>query len=636
MKNKLFPVAIMWVMLVVMCPVVKAGGESEGQRARNAEKLFLAKKYDKATLLYAQLVSSNPKNFKYNYRYGMCVLLTGKDKSKALPYLEAALQNPKTPEDVYYYIGRALHYTYRFDESIQALSEFRRIIGAKNAGRWNSALLLQMCNNAKQILDTSKFSLILNKSECPANSFYSFYSFENPNGKLLTMPDEMVKSSKSKKGERSNVFLSANGRVMYYSAINNENNSRDIYRSEKDVDDKWTTPTRLDISINTNEEELFPTCNSDGRILYFSSRGHNSTGGFDIFKTYYNTISKTWSNPENMGSPYNSPDDDFCFVASSEECAGYFTSQRETGLGSLTVYKVKFDKKEELPVAIHGKFTCIGYPKLRGVKLMVTCNGTGKTVADVMSDSANGTYSIELPGPGTYAFRVEAPGFKPHTEEVTYGEFSDRTYVQDIFLSRSISGLEDLAISNRRITDWGLIDESLTASGGLEDDMGIGLSDAAREVAKLSRSGEWHAGSGLDANGNPIKGADGQSGNTNGHTSGMNGEMNGGVHNGSNPNGSMHMNGLIYKVQIGAFQKNNRDIVKKQLEDKTDKTMLSSYDDSNWLRFYMGAESTYNSAQNLCETLRQAGFNDAFIVAFRDNKPVNLSTLTKSADAAND
>jgi hypothetical protein len=59
--------------------------------------------------------------------------------------------------------------------------------------------------------------------------------------------------------------------------------------------------------------------------------------------------------------------------------------------------------------------------------------------------------------------------------------------------------------------------------------------------------------------------------------------------------------------------------------------MLSSYDDLTWLRFFMGQEMNYDSAINLRETLRQAGFQDAFIVAFRGNRPIRLTDAVRVA-----
>lgn len=603
----------MLTVLFIKTGIVLGGGVSEAQRARTAEKYFVAKQFDKAAPLFAQLVSSNPKNYKYNYYYGICLLITGKDKNMAIPYLEAAMQNPKTPEDIYYYYGRACHLTYRFNESLASFVEYNSIIGPKNSPKWSIPQMLEMVNNAKKILDSSKLNTINERTECLAYDFYSKYVFQQPNGKLLSMPDEIIAKSKSNSEERPMIFLSSNGRVMYYSAKSDASNSRDIFRMEKDIDGNWGTADRIQTMVNTTQDELFPTCNSDGRILYFSSRGHNTTGGFDIFKAYYNVASKTWSKPENMGSPYNSPDDDFCFVASTNEQTAYFTSQRETGPGSFTVYKVPYSNTEELPIAINGRFSCIGNPDLKKINLMISRDGDANVVANVITDSINGTYVVELPGPGNYKFTVEAEGFQPHSEDVRFGEFSDRIYIQDIFLSRAINGTEDVAISNRRLTESGLVDDaSLTATNDEMSNLTFGTSEADKAAMRLS---------GIDPEVAAAKAAAAALASASNSVDIPN----------DGKNIPMNMEGLVFKVQIGAFTKSQREVVQKRLEKKADKSLMTSYDDLTWLRFFMGSEANYKSAKNLKATLIQAGFSDSFIVAFNNGKPTNLYNALQKA-----
>ena len=70
---------------------------------------------------------------------------------------------------------------------------------------------------------------------------------------------------------------------------------QDIYMSKKDAKDRWQDAVNIGATINTpyDEEGIFIT--TDGKTLYFSSRGHNTMGGFDIFKTEW--VDGKWSNP---------------------------------------------------------------------------------------------------------------------------------------------------------------------------------------------------------------------------------------------------------------------------------------------------------------------------------------------------
>jgi hypothetical protein len=599
--------ACVGICVAIITTNVKA--ETENQRAKTAEKYFLAKQYDKACPLYAQLVSSSPKNYKYNYYYGICILISGKDKSMAMPYLEMAIQNPKTPEDIYYYIARALHLNYRFDESLRAFSEFNSIIGSKNTGRWSTLQYMAMCNNAKVILDSTKNDQILERTEVLSGEFFNQYKFNSPNGKLLTMPDEIIKSTGSSELEKPMIFLSGNGRVMFYSAVNSATNSRDIYRMDKDLDNNWGAPICLDQTINTPEDEILPTSSNDGRILYWSTRGGSSTGGFDIMKSYYNTVSKTWTSPENMGSPVNSPDDDFCFVASTSEQISYFTSQRETGQGYLTAYKANYSDSQQLPIAINGRFKAVGEPNLKNAQIVISRDGEEKIVAEINTDSINGTYSVELPGSGTYRFKVSAQGYQTQTQDVVFSTLIENVIVQDIYLSKNLDGTENLAISNRRLTESGLIDESLTAN--VDENGNITSGITSNDIA----------GNGFTTTSTGINSATGE-------------VINGSGYSGNNMDGSStSLSGIYFKVQIGAFKTKSVEIIEKRLEKSVDKTQLTNYADITWLRFFIGKENTYSSAKNLKTTLVQAGFKDAFIVAFQGEKTMSLQTAIKAKAA---
>ncbi len=557
-------------------PAKYSTGMTESEQAKAAEKLYLAKQYEKASVLYSELLSKNPNNYKYNYYYGICALIVEADKSSALPYLKKAMDDDRSPEDIYYYYGRACHLTYKFDEAAKAFSEYATIIGKKQNDPFAIAKHIDMVMNAKNLLNIEQLSEVLETDVTEATNFYTKYEFTADAGKLLSMPDQIIKESKSIKDDKPTIFLSANGRVMYFSA-SKENKSKDIYRVEKDLSGNWGAPIKLDAGINTADDELYPTCNSDGRVLYFSSRGHNSTGGLDIFKVVYNSESKKWGKAENMGSPVNSPDDDYCYISSGVDQFAYVTSQRDASKGKVSVLKVPYMNLEELSIAVTGKFKCIGEPNLKSAIITITKNNNPDYIAIINTDIKSGEYSVELPGTGAYNYSVEVKGYQIKSETVRFGEFNDRSYIQNIYLNRNKAGSEDLAISNLRLTEVGTVDENLTANGGNTTD------------------------------GSEIRGMSYEPLNAKKEAKVIEKVIN---------------KGIQYKVQIGAFSKLPKDVVEKNLSQMTDAEMLSSYGEDTWLKYFVGSESSYDSAKNLKETMIQAGFTDAFIVTFENEKPV--------------
>lgn len=117
----------------------------------------------------------------------------------------------------------------------------------------------------------------------------------------------------------------------------------DLYYTKKDPKTgQWSVPQNLGPAINTKGDEKTPFIHSDSETLYFSSTGHFGFGGYDIY--YVRKDEKgEWMEPENIGSPINSPDDDTGFFVSTDTKTGYFFSYDEgkvrgKGVGKYDLY----------------------------------------------------------------------------------------------------------------------------------------------------------------------------------------------------------------------------------------------------------------------------------------------------------
>ncbi|RUT79578.1 PD40 domain-containing protein [Ancylomarina longa] len=121
----------------------------------------------------------------------------------------------------------------------------------------------------------------------------------------------------------------------------------DIYFSSRDDEGKWSRPMNIGAEINTEYDEGDVFVTSDGKELYFSSKGHNSMGGYDIFKCNREENNR-WGKPENLGFPINSTDNDITFFK-DKLGVFYFASERSGGLGGFDIYRQK-QKTEPLVV----------------------------------------------------------------------------------------------------------------------------------------------------------------------------------------------------------------------------------------------------------------------------------------------
>ena len=115
--------------------------------------------------------------------------------------------------------------------------------------------------------------------------------------------------------------------------------------------DGWSEASNLSSVLNTDYDENFPFELSDGVTLYFASKGHNSLGGYDIFLTRYNGTINYYSNPINIGMPFNSPANDYLYVLDEISNIGWFATDRFQHPDTVVIYEF-VPNKEKLLIQI--------------------------------------------------------------------------------------------------------------------------------------------------------------------------------------------------------------------------------------------------------------------------------------------
>ena len=137
--------------------------------------------------------------------------------------------------------------------------------------------------------------------------------------------------------------LTADGNTMYFvSNRNAEKRKTDIYVVQK-VGKTWGEAVVLSDSINTPGNEATPFISPDGRFLFFSSDYHVGMGGYDIFVS--ENLGSTWSKPVNMGSAFNSVNDDTHFVYYKELQKAYFSTFVLVGQkASMDIFEIDMTK----------------------------------------------------------------------------------------------------------------------------------------------------------------------------------------------------------------------------------------------------------------------------------------------------
>ncbi|MCS6905468.1 MAG: OmpA family protein [Bacteroidia bacterium] len=282
-------------------------------------------------------------------------------------------------------------------------------------------------------------------------------------GKNWTAPENIGPPIESKYYEPS-ACLSADERILFFvSDRPGGYGGQDIYYSIKNRDGKWSAPINLGPSINTPYNEDCPFFHYDNKTLYFSSEGHTSMGGYDIFKTTWRK-DKTWSPPINLGYPINTPDDDAFFVISPSGKRGYYSSNKEDSFGDNDLYEILFEDSITLPppalvisntptpipplppqpfeaapeplVLLKGKIACAHTRKALEANIYIIEVEKNDTISILQSNAYSGEYLLTLPTGGIYNIAIEAQGYLFFSEHFQISENAPYQAIQkDFFLT---------------------------------------------------------------------------------------------------------------------------------------------------------------------------------------------------------
>lgn len=139
----------------------------------------------------------------------------------------------------------------------------------------------------------------------------------------------------------SSACFSVDGNTIYFCSDRDGGfGGKDIWFSEKSKNGEWGKAVNMGPQVNSKEDEEGVSIHPDGKTIYFSSRGHNSRGGYDIFKSQLRE--GAWTLAQNLGAPVNSNGDDLYYVMSGDGESAYYSSDKSGGIGGIDIYKIKY------------------------------------------------------------------------------------------------------------------------------------------------------------------------------------------------------------------------------------------------------------------------------------------------------
>ncbi len=421
-----FPRLVMVLFFIsVFQPLAKVNAQSntahetEDRLKKAAAKYFEEGDFIEAYPLYSQLLSLYPRDPNYNYRFGACMLFTKADKNKAVEYLEYSVKQTEVDDLAFYYLGRAFHLNYKFNEAIRFYKKFEQIASSSDMKKYPVRHFIEMCANGKALLTELHGLDVLRKKELNLSDYFEAYDMHTNEGTLLSEPDGFKTKLDKEKNVNNVIYLTPNKKQAYFSSYgSSEKNGKDIYTIKRNADGSWGTPENLGTAINTAFDEDYPVYDVRKHTLYFCSKGHNSMGGYDIFMSVYDESANTWQEPVNLDFPINSPDDDILFVPDTSGETGFFSSTRSSPQGTIDVYKIAIHLHPPASMVIAGTAYMDDGKTPALCKITVKDIKKDTVVGVYMSASEDGKYSFNLPNGGSYSFTVEASNHKTQSQSV--------------------------------------------------------------------------------------------------------------------------------------------------------------------------------------------------------------------------
>lgn len=222
--------------------------------------------------------------------------------------------------------------------------------------------------------------------------------------------------------------ISPNGKFMIFSSERPGSlGYRDLYSAELLENGTWGNVKNLGPTINTPYNDDAPFIHSDGVTFNFSSEGHSSMGGYDIFES--KIINDTsYAEPRNIGYPINTTANDIFFYVSGAGNA-YYASSRKGGYGKNDIYIINVkDIVSSKPVLlVKGVIT---ENKNFAKANIVVRTESGKDLGTYHSDVTNGKYQFYVDLNDYYVITYEVEGYPAQVITIDATKYTEYTEIE--------------------------------------------------------------------------------------------------------------------------------------------------------------------------------------------------------------
>lgn len=264
-------------------------------------------------------------------------------------------------------------------------------------------------------------------------------------GDAWTRPSVLTPNINTPKYLESTASITPDGKIIYFASDRIGGlGGLDIYKTTLQANGTWSAPVNLGAPVNTKFNEDAPFIHPNQKTLYFTSDGHNSMGGRDIFVSTQRE--KTWSSPENMGYPVNTTANDNYFTMLADGKRAFFSSDRKGGQGGQDIYSMDMPPESaNIPLTmLKGKILNAETGKPMPTKLYLIDNKTDKKLDFIYNpDPVTGNYLVILPAASDYDIVIESEGFLPYTLNVS---IPNQTYFYELYQMVNLKAIKQFGV----------------------------------------------------------------------------------------------------------------------------------------------------------------------------------------------
>jgi len=289
----------------------------------------------------------------HRYYKGRCLVELNEQLDEAIELLYGASLRD-VPGDVTFYLGLAYHRYYNFQEAHKYFEQFGISANRQEKKDYNIKHYLATTRSAAELTSAYNPFEVMNVTFLNLRDSLQYSQVKMRGGQLSRKPEAFQVGEEDPRDLSSLMFVLPNpvrGDYQYFSA-NSKNGKAgtQLFRIRKLAGKSWSVPEEL-TSLNTDGNEILPYFDPIEEDLYFASDGYLGIGGYDLYRSHFDSERDQWSEPMNLGFPVNSAMDEYLLLPGTDLGMVLFFTTRQLTDSTVAVYRVHLSEPKKKTAA---------------------------------------------------------------------------------------------------------------------------------------------------------------------------------------------------------------------------------------------------------------------------------------------